>query len=243
MNSLTSKETLTSLELVEQINIFRKEEGRKAELQHNDLLKIIRDEFEDEIHEGKISQMFYDLKIGNGATRKSPMYILTLNQAKQVLVRESKYVRKHMIAYIEKLENTLKEISQKDKLLLGLFSKDPMIVAESHKQLVALEVKPLQEKIEQDKPKVEYHDVVLHSSKLATITEIAKDLGMSAVKLNKILKDLHVQYKKGKCWCLYAEYENLVPSHFDYHITEYGQILKATELGRKWIIKLLEDKI
>lgn len=89
MNELISKEQkdkITSLELVEQINIFREQEGNRKELQHNDLLKIIRDEFEDEIHEGKISQMFYDLKIGNGATRKSPMFELTLNQAKQVLM-------------------------------------------------------------------------------------------------------------------------------------------------------------
>lgn len=73
MNELISKEQkdkITSLELVEQINIFREQEGNRKELQHNDLLKIIRDEFEDEIHEGKISQMFYDLKIGNGATIK-----------------------------------------------------------------------------------------------------------------------------------------------------------------------------
>ena len=61
---------MKKLNLVEQINIFREQEGNRKELQHNDLLKIIRDEFEDEMHEGKISQMFYDLKIGNGATIK-----------------------------------------------------------------------------------------------------------------------------------------------------------------------------
>ena len=39
---------ITSLELLEQINIFRKQENKK-EQSHSDLLKIIRDEFEDEI--------------------------------------------------------------------------------------------------------------------------------------------------------------------------------------------------
>ena len=105
-------------------------------------------------------------------------------------------------------------------------------------------IKSLEIKIEEDKPKIEYHDTVLYSDKLLTITEVAKDLGMSAVKLNKILNELHIQYRKGKCWCLYSEYEKLVPSYFDYHISEYGQILKATELGRKFIIeKLKENKI
>lgn len=94
MNNLQRKDTFTSLELVEQINHFRSLEGSRSKLSHNDLLKVIRDEFEEEIHEGKISHMLYDVKIGNGAKRKSPMFVLTTSQAKQVLVRESKFVRR-----------------------------------------------------------------------------------------------------------------------------------------------------
>lgn len=50
-----NKNQITSLELVEQINFFRSQEDNRSELQHKDLLKVIRDEFEDEIGEGKIS--------------------------------------------------------------------------------------------------------------------------------------------------------------------------------------------
>lgn len=65
-----------------------------------DLLKIIRDEFEEEINEQKILPISYK----DSMNREKPMYILTLNQAKQILVRESKFVRKAMIHYIEELE-------------------------------------------------------------------------------------------------------------------------------------------
>lgn len=109
MKELMNKETITSLELVDQINIFRKQEGKKTELQHKDLLKVIRDEFEEEIGEGKISPTYYK----DQWNREQPMFILTLNQAKQVLVRESKYVRKAVIHYIEDLETKLKIISVK----------------------------------------------------------------------------------------------------------------------------------
>lgn len=67
MNELLSKEqkdTITSLELVKQINIFREQEGNRKELQHKDLLKVIRDEFEEEINEGKISPVRYKDKKG-----------------------------------------------------------------------------------------------------------------------------------------------------------------------------------
>ncbi len=52
MQLLTQKR-ITSLELVEQINIFRKEEG-KVELFHKTMLEIIRDEFDDEISRQEI---------------------------------------------------------------------------------------------------------------------------------------------------------------------------------------------
>lgn len=117
-----------------------------------------------------------------------------------------------------------------------------LIIAQKTIEKKNQKIKLLETKVEEDKPKVEYHDIVLRAEKLSTMTEIAKDLGMSAIKLNQILHDLHIQYKKGKSWFLYAEYEKLVPSHFDYHITEFGQTLKVKEIGRKWIIELLQKK-
>ena len=45
-----TKQTITSLELVEQINLFRREEGKEKDLLHKNLLAVIRDEFEDEIN-------------------------------------------------------------------------------------------------------------------------------------------------------------------------------------------------
>ena len=117
-----------------------------------------------------------------------------------------------------------------------------LIIAQKTIEKKNQKIKLLETKVEEDKPKVEYHDTVLKAEKLSTMTEVAKDLGMSAIKLNQILHDLHIQYKKGKSWFLYAEYEKLVPSHFDYHITEFGQTLKVKEIGRKWIIELLKSK-
>lgn len=119
LEAVKRKETITSLELLEQINFFRKQEENKSELGHNDLLKIIRNEFEEEIHEGKISQMFYDLEIGNGAKRKSPMFELTLSQSKQVLMRESKFVRKAVIQYIEKLELELNKPLSVEEMIIS----------------------------------------------------------------------------------------------------------------------------
>ena len=112
-----NKDRITSLELLDQINIFRKQEGNRAELQHKDLLKIIRNEFEEEINEGKISLVEYKDKKGE----LRPMYILTYTQAKQVLLRESKFVRRAVIHYVERLEEELQKdfIEKYERQLLG----------------------------------------------------------------------------------------------------------------------------
>lgn len=109
------KETLNSLEVTEQINIFRSKEDNKSNLGHNDLLKVIRIEFDEEIAEGKISQCFYDTKYN----KNLPMYKLTLNQSKQILMRESKFVRKAMIKYIENLEQALNKTMSIEDMIIG----------------------------------------------------------------------------------------------------------------------------
>lgn len=120
--------------------------------------------------------------------------------------------------------------------------------SEEVKQAMVLDLKKqnqqYKKQIEEQKPKVEYHDKVLNLSYLKTTTEVAKDLGMSAIKLNRILKDKRIIYKgkKGKTYVPYAEYEYLIPEYCDYHISEFGQTLKWTEKGRKWIIELLQEQ-
>lgn len=101
---MIKKDTMTSLEVLEQINLFREKED-KSELAHGDLLKIIRIEFGEEISQGKIS-------LSNNIVRgrEYPMFILNLSQAKQILLRESLYVRKAVIKYIEELEETIRLI-------------------------------------------------------------------------------------------------------------------------------------
>lgn len=99
-----NKDKITSLKIVAEINKFRKEEGNKNELRHDNLLQIIRDEFSEEISLLKIQESTYK----NDRGREYPMFILSLNQAKQILMRESKFVRKAMINYIETLEEKIK---------------------------------------------------------------------------------------------------------------------------------------
>ena len=136
-----SKESINSKELLKQINYFRemeykekeannqltkaqKKRGHYIELQHNDLLKKIRDEFNIQVNEGKNSLVenkiiptsvegIFETTYRDDKGELRPMFILTIDQAKQVLLRESKVVRKAVIQYLNLLEKRIRELERK----------------------------------------------------------------------------------------------------------------------------------
>lgn len=178
MNELVKKETITSLELVKEINMFREQEGRRTELQHCDLLKVIRDEFEDEIGVGKISESYYM----NSQNKKQPMFVLTYQQAKQVLVRESKFVRRAVIAYINKLEEALNANTK----VPTSFAEALRLAADQQEK-----IDQQQKLIEQQKPKAEFYDDVTGSKDVIDMQAVAKvlNMGMGRNKLFEFLRN------------------------------------------------------
>ena len=64
------------------------------------------------------------------------------------------------------------------------------------------------QQINEMKPKADYCDKILSSKSLMTITQIAKDYGMSGKAMNQILHDLNIQYKQSGQWLLYSRYQS-----------------------------------
>ena len=121
MKALVNKETVTSRELLEQINMFREQEG-KSKLENYDLKKIIRKELKKDFNAGKISC----IKETDSRGREQDLYILTFSQGKRVLLRESPTVRQAVIEYIDKLESAiikLQEQKRNEARLLGKITR------------------------------------------------------------------------------------------------------------------------
>lgn len=95
-------------------------------------------------------------------------------------------------------------------------------------------------------PKVSYYDVVLQSDSLLTTTVIAKDYGLSAKKLNRILRDARVQFHQSGRWFLYAKYAEQGYTQSKTH--EYGEGQTRTHMywtqkGRLFIYDLLKNQL
>ena len=156
----------------------------------------------------------------------------------------AEHLRKDIIDILFSDKET--KLTRKEELQLAILNGDDLekiSALQEYKTLVVDEAtKPLIETIEQNEPKVEYHDKVLNVDKLVTTTDIAKDLGMTARQLHNKLHDMKIIFKTGNHWTFYARYQTRIPLYADYQIGEHGQILKWTEKGRKWIIKLLNEQ-
>ena len=74
----------------------------------------------------------------------------------------------------------------------------------------ALEVenKVKDQQIAELKPKASYYDLILQCPSLLSVTEIAKDYGLSAKALNKMLHDIGVQFNQSGVWFLYSKYQS-----------------------------------
>lgn len=102
-----------------------------------------------------------------------------------------------------------------------------------------------EQQVKELKPKATYYDLVLQNKSLLSVSKIAKDYGMSARALNKLLHDLSIQYKQGDIWLLYSKYQDKGYTQTStYALDEkYSKVTtKWTQKGRLFIYELLKNK-
>ena len=121
-----------------------------------------------------------------------------------------------------------------------------------HLQRLALEEENAVQKqqLVEMKPKASYYDVVLNSPDLVSITEIAKDYGWSAQKMNEYLHTHDIQFKQGgRIWILYQKYAEMgltstkTHTYPDNNGTIHTKVHTYwTQKGRLFIYDLLKGK-
>jgi anti-repressor protein len=185
---------------------------------------------------------FFIMKNGNEVQD----FAITLDFAKRL----------SMLARTEKGEHVRSYFIECEKKALGQSVKIPtpkelaqlLIAAEEEKERLLLITEKQSEALKTAAPKVEYHDKVLSSESTYNTNLIAKEMGMSAITLNQILKDKGIQYKQGETWILSFKYQNLGYTKTKTHSytgpngeTKTSMLTVWTELGRKFIHETLKS--
>lgn len=142
--------------------------------------------------------------------------------------------------YLPFADDTTKQLF---RLTLDVVDKQNKQIAEQQK-----EIAEKSSVIEEMTPKATYYDVILASPSLMTTTAIAKDFGLTANRLNKILQDHRIQFKQGKTWYLYDEFAKrgyAQSKTYSYKGKEYPDwkatwSTQWTQPGRRFIYELLK---
>ena len=104
-------------------------------------------------------------------------------------------------------------------------------------------------------PKASYYDLILQNKDTLSITQIAKDYGMSGRRLNELLKALGVQYRFRKTWLLYQPYAELgytqsktfaidaEKSVMHTYWTQKGRLFLYDLLKREGILPVIEQEV
>lgn len=196
---------------------------------------------------------------GRGGDRKSKDYHISLDMAKELcMVEKNEKGRQARKYFIECEKKLLQVLSPKQSLLLNILTaRDDLSRAVAINNYEVGYVQPLENKVEEQaevitkqKPKITYYDLVLQCEDLVPISHIAKDFGLSAQKLNKILAEEKVQYKdKSGLWMLYAGYlaNNYAQTSTHVYTTPDGfhhakLHLKWTQKGRLFVYDLLKGR-
>lgn len=123
-------------------------------------------------------------------------------------------------------------------------------IAQQKDAILALESRnAMQEQIIHEmQPKADYTDMILQSKSVVNINQIAKDYGMTAQEMNKILHEIGIQYKQGGQWLLYKKYHSNGYTHSEtFNIThrdgtpDVVMNTKWTQKGRLFLYEKLKE--
>lgn len=172
--------------------------------------------------------------------RPATDHVLKIDMAKEISMiqrnEKGKQARQYFIA-VEKEYNSPEKIMAR-----------ALRIADETINRLSLVTKQQEQVIGELKPKADYVDTILKNPGLVTITQIAKDYGMSGVYMNNTLHELGIQYKQSDQWLLYRKYQDK-----GYTFSETMQITRSdgrpdvkmntkwTQKGRLFLYELLKE--
>lgn len=200
--------------------------------QHKNVIQAIEAKIEPAENSARYKRMFYEGIYTDKKGEQRKMYYLNRDGFTFIAMgftgRKADEFKLKYIDAFNRMEERIKQQPAQYKL--------PQTYSEALIEL-AKEV----EKNEELQPKADKYDRYLSNKGLITITEIAKEYGMSGRELNKFLHEKGVIYKRGNKWFIYQKFANDGLVGYEIYMPEGRRSLKWTTKGEMFIRELLEN--
>ena len=204
--------------------------------------------------EDKLSRCFAD----SGQSRKmyiineSGLYSLILSSKLPTAKAFKRWVTSEVLPAIRKTGGYIPTTPQmsEQEIMAKAVQISMATIAQQKDAILALESRnAIQEQIIHEmQPKADYTDMILQSKSVVNINQIAKDYGMTAQEMNKILHEIGIQYKQGGQWLLYKKYHSNGYTHSEtFNIThrdgtpDVVMNTKWTQKGRLFLYEKLKE--
>ena len=223
---------------------------------HDNLVRDIK-KYVEELGNLKIE----DTEFFQGSTYKTtqnkevPCYLVTKKGCEFIAhkltgIKGTEFTAKYINRFHQMEEVIQNHIPQGQELLALAVIEANKVLEEQRVQigLLQTEVNVKEQIIGELKPRADYTDKILKNTGLVTMTQIAKDYGMTGQAMNKLLHDLGVQYKQSGQWLLYSKYHGMGYTH-----SETVDIVRSdgrpdikmntkwTQKGRLFLYNLLKE--
>ncbi|PKF08349.1 Rha family transcriptional regulator [Macrococcoides caseolyticum] len=239
MNTLIKIENNSELGPVVSSRIVAEELDRRHSHVIRDLEKILLDP--------NVGSVIIESKYKDVTGRKLKEYLLT----KDGFILYMFNIQGHndfKMAYINRFNEMEKALQNR---LPGTYKEALLQLVEQVEENEKLHLENTMQKqqIGELKPKANYVDTILKSKSLVTIGQIAKDYGMSAQEMNKLLQRFKIQYKQSGQWLLYSNHhakgythsETTEITHKDGSIS-VRMHTKWTQKGRLFLYEFLKRR-
>ncbi len=192
-------QTMTSLQIAEIT-------GKR----HSDVMRDVRNLLEQGVQERNFALSYTIRELPNGGSKQEPYYNLTKTGCLILASGYNALLREKIIDRWEELESgkatPTAQLSRKELALMVVQAeeeKERLLIANEHQQAT---IERQEQTIKEQAPKVSYYDTTLQSVNTLTTTQIAKELGLDAPKLNQRLKAAGVLFRQSGVWMLRQPY-------------------------------------
>lgn len=192
-----------------------------------------------------VTQMFFKTTYTAGTGKSYPMYLMNRDGFTLLAMGfTGKEALEWKLKYIDAFNQMEQKLTNPEPESTEMLLSRALIAANSVIDTERKKVKALEAENAKMKPDSDYAKAMLLSDESLTTTQIAMNYGLTARKLNKILKEMGIQHVVNKQWIPYKKYlgNGYVVGHpIELPNGKTKEVTRWTRAGQKFIYSKLKE--